>query len=108
MICSLSHSSFDVVDQFTINPSRASEITIAEDITTTGGDMFGGEFGEFDLGGGEFGGGWRTLKFLGPLRVWHLQMRRIKLVGYLCRYCSIVCGACICVCIPPHSCITSK
>ena len=42
-------------DQFTINPSRASEITLAEDLTTTGGDMFG-EFGEFDLAGGEFGG----------------------------------------------------
>ena len=62
MICYLFHSSFDVVDQFTINPSRASEITIAEDITTTAGDMFGGEFGEFDLGGGEFGGGMEDIE----------------------------------------------
>ncbi len=42
-------------DQFTINPSRASEITMAEDLTTTGGDMFG-ELEEFDLTGGGFGG----------------------------------------------------
>ena len=39
-------------DQFTINPSRASEITMAEDLTTTGGDMFE----EFDITGGGFGG----------------------------------------------------
>ena len=58
----LSFSSFDVVDQFTINPSRASEITIAEDVTTTGGDVFGGEFGEFDLGEGEFGGGMEDIE----------------------------------------------
>ena len=51
-----------MVDQFTIHPSRASEITIAEDITATGGDMFGGEFGEFDLGGGEFGGGMEDIE----------------------------------------------
>ena len=58
----LPSSSFDVVDQFTINPSRASEITIAEDVTTTGGDVFGGEFGDFDLGGGEFGGGMEDIE----------------------------------------------
>lgn len=27
-----------------------------------GGDMFGGEFGEFDLGGGEFGGGMEDIE----------------------------------------------
>lgn len=53
--------SLQMEDQFTINPSRASEITMAEDLTTTGGDMFG-ELEEFDLTGGGFGGGMEDIE----------------------------------------------
>lgn len=46
------------VETHTVNPSRASEITMAEDHTTTDGDMFGTEFGELgDFAGEGFGGG---------------------------------------------------
>lgn len=44
--------SLEVEDQFTIGRSRASEITMAEETGPSAGDLFG----EFDLGGGEFGG----------------------------------------------------
>lgn len=70
----------DLKAQFTINPSRASEITMAEDPTTTTGlyrpvmttfaldvfsgssDIFGGEFDGYDLKGGEFEGGMEDIE----------------------------------------------
>lgn len=46
----------EIEAQYTINPSRASEITMAEDTTTTGGGniLFGGEFDGYDLQGDGF------------------------------------------------------
>lgn len=57
--------------QYTINPSRAAEITIADTVPGKGSsnlivccnqyfsghDMFGDEFGDLGLMGGDFGGG---------------------------------------------------
>lgn len=51
----------DVEAQFTVNPSRASEITMTENVSSTKNDMFG-EFGEFDLVGGDFGGGMEDIE----------------------------------------------